>query len=145
MNTIIKSGVLVGLCLLFNSEIFAQEKSTESAIPKMLITFYSTYIKAFSEMEPNKSETVCDSIRNLYCSKNLLAEIKIHELDYDPFLNAQDADIEWLKTLKITKDPKRNWLYTVSYLDNYSKETVYIKLKIVKLKESFKIDAILRN
>lgn len=84
-----------------------------------------------------------NSIKKKYCTANLLRKIEKDELDYDPFLNAQDSNIEWIKTLSVKKDTKENNLYYVSYKDTYNGTQIVIKLIVLKEKESYKIDAIL--
>jgi len=86
-----------------------------------------------------------DSIKNQYCTSSLLHKIKRLNLDYDIFLQANDMDTVMLKTLDIKKDSRRNDLYTVSYLDVFNNKTVSIELIIVRQKELYKIDSLLRS
>lgn len=79
-------------------------------------------------------------IEEKYCSKELLT--KLNGLDYDPFLKAQDCDVEWLNNLDIKADTKdENW-FTVSYsytdyLNN--KQNISIRLKIVPTDNHYQI------
>lgn len=73
-------------------------------------------------------------IENLY-QKN-------YELDYDPFIKAQDYHISILDSIKIKKDSKDNGSYSVSYkYKNQSEsERVYIEVQLIEVNGSFKID-----
>jgi hypothetical protein len=110
----------------------------------MLRTFYTNYITEISETSDVKKEiSYLDSLTHIYCTSSLLEKIKNEELDYDPFINAQDADIECLRTLTINKDAEVSNLYVVSYLETYSFQQINIKLLIVKQKNCYKIDSFL--
>lgn len=85
-----------------------------------------------------------DSLKSRYCTKRYLDELSSDDdLDYDPFLKAQDYDIEWLKTLTVNKTPEKEMLYIVSYYESYKKARTTIRLKIIKEKGSYKIDSAL--
>jgi hypothetical protein len=71
-----------------------------------------------------------------------LNKLKEDELDYDPFLKAQDSNTEWLKTLSIKKDLKESNHYQILYLDTYNNSQIKITVIVVKEKESYKIDSI---
>lgn len=121
-----------------------QNNFSDEQILGMLKSFYTSYIIEDSKMPTNYEKL--DSIKSKYCTANLLNKIenqfKKQELDYDPFLNAQDCDIEWLKTLTIRKDTKKSNLYYVSYADNYNNTKITIRLIVVKEKECYKIDSV---
>lgn len=129
------------IMILFNSCGQAQDNSSDGKIISMLKEFYTSYITENSKMPPNMKNI--DSMKRKYCTNSLLYKIKKQELDYDPFLNAQDSNTEWLKTLSITKDSNKTNLYIVSYIDSYSNNKISVKLIIVKEKDSFKINSIL--
>jgi len=69
----------------------------------------------------------------------LLAKIKT--LDYDPFLKAQDCDVEWLKRLNIKEDAKEDWfVVSYSYVDYLNtKQNVVIRLKVISNDKSYSI------
>lgn len=115
--------------------------STDEQIISMLKEFYTAYITENAKMPADF--TKINLIKKKYCTANLLSKIEKEELDYDPFLNAQDSNTEWLKTLTIKKDTKENNLFQVSYKDTYSGTQVIIKLIVIKEMESYKINAIL--
>jgi len=118
-----------------------QPGSTDEQIISMLKDFYTAYIIENAKM-PTDYEKI-NSMKKNYCTANLLNKIEKEEFDYDPFLNAQDSNIEWLNTLTVKKDIKNDNLYKVSYKDTFSGTQVLIKLIVIKEKESYKINAIL--
>jgi hypothetical protein len=103
----------------------------------MLKQFYTSYISADEESQ-------LTLIKKQYCTKKILNRIaKDEELDADPFLQAQDTDIDWLRTLVINKDTQKPNVYTVSYISNYTKKRIINKLLVVKVGPAYKIDDIL--
>lgn len=127
--------------LIFCFQVKSQtNKYSEKEIITMIKSFYTAYITETSKMPPdfNKIEV----IKKEYCTLSLLNKIEMQELDYDPFLKAQDCDAETLKTLSIKKDIKQKNLFYVSYNDNYTKTEITIKLIIKKENDSYKIDTI---
>jgi hypothetical protein len=115
-----------------------QNKSSDEEIRNMLKSFYTSYIRENVKMPPNGSKI--SSVKMKYCTMDLLDKINNEELDFDPFLKAQDSNIDWIKTLIIKKDSSRKDLYDVSYIDN--NKPVIVKLNIIKQNKSFKIDSI---
>jgi hypothetical protein len=108
--------------------------------------FYTEYISEGDKPLSREHGIALLKIRQEYCTQRLFNELdkysKIMVIDYDPFTNAQDFDINWLKTLKINKDSIRNDMYHVSIWFDYEKVYSNIKLYIVKEGESYKIDNI---
>lgn len=122
---------------------------------EMLKEFYTIYIKQVADGPAGESgEQAINAIRKKYCSSRLLKELKKKfengQLDYDPFLKAQDSDTSLLKTLSITKDEHKENVYEVSYsYDRLSgnrsemiKETVIIHLTLIKANNQYKIDSV---
>ncbi len=97
----------------------------EAEALKMLESFYHDYILLVAN-SINKDEVL--SFRKKHCSTSFLIKIRNKNLDYDPFIKAQDANEEWLSSLKVSKTEKN--LYQVQYLDGYSNELVIIILKV---------------
>ena len=120
-----------------------QTTREEERISSTLRTFYTYYITAISEYhDSHEMESFLDSLKHVYCSPSLLTRIQNEfargELGYDPFIYAQDANIDCLKTLTIKKDTIIPY-YNVSYKDQYSGAMIKIKLKVVKQNDSIKI------
>ena len=81
-------------------------------------------------------------IKEKYCTRALIKKIDKEELEGDPFLKAQDTDIESLKTLVVKKDSSRDNQYIVYYIANYDKTKILINLKLKKEKDQIKIDSV---
>jgi hypothetical protein len=64
----------------------------------------------------------------------LLNKIDKEELDSDPFIDAQDTDIDWVRTFFVDKDAQKHDVYIVSYMDNYNKKRTVIKLQVINTK-----------
>lgn len=98
----------------------AQNSPADKEVLSMLKSFYTGYVLTWNNF-PTQQEKL-DSILKIYCDPNLLSKIrrltKSGELDYDPFLKAQDVDTASLKTFSYRKDPKKADTYTFSYVAN---------------------------
>lgn len=124
-----------------------QSSSTsDEQIIHLCKSFYISYITEISEDTSVNLFNKLDSIKQIYCTNDLLENIRRktenHEMESDPFIKAQDANIKWLKTLSVEKDPQKRYWYNVSYIDNYDGSKVIIKLKFVEEKGFYKIDSI---
>ncbi len=143
-KTVITFFTVILLFINNYSCIQAQSNGTDEQILKMLNNFYTDYITQMAK-DGSPDMTKIDSIQRKYCTTSLLNKISKglseEELDFDPFLKAQDSNLECLKTLSISKDSSNN-LYKVSYLDSYSKAKITIRLIVIKEKENFKIDSV---
>ena len=101
---------------------------------KFIKSFYFEYITETCTEDgslPNMKNV--ERIEEKYCSKELLEKIK--GLDYDPFLKAQDCDVEWLNILDIKADKEDDTWFIVSYsyVDYLGvKQNICIKLKIIQ-------------
>ena len=137
MNTRFLASCFVSILIFFSSFCRAQNKSSNDSAAIMLKQFYTSYISADEESQ-------LTLIKKQYCTKKILNRIaKDEELDADPFLQAQDTDIDWLRTLVINKDAQKPNVYTVSYMSNYSKKRIINRLLVVKVGQAYKIDDIL--
>ncbi|WP_298735473.1 DUF3828 domain-containing protein [uncultured Chitinophaga sp.] len=126
---------------LLNFHMPVHAAAPSDASMEMLKQFYKEYIREM--LKSSSSEKKLHSIRKQYCTTGLLNKIESAELDYDPFLNARDADEDWLKTLSVSKDPQRKKDgYIISLLDSDTKTKTTVKLIVIKEKERYKIDAI---
>ena len=141
MKTSVLTSFFTVIIVLMNNCTYSQNNSSDKQITKMLKEFYSNYITENSKMPPNIKKIAI--IKNIYCSKKLVANLNKKQLDYDPFLNAQDSDVDWIKTLTISKGVQNKNLYVVTYSIDGSKNTV--KLMVVNEVGKFKIDSILKN
>ena len=131
----------VSFLLFFGTYCQGQNKSSNDSAATMLKQFYTSYITA---SEQSLDEKKLDLIKKQYCTKRILNRIaKDEELDADPFVQAQDTNIDWLRTLVINKDAQKSNVYNVSYEDTYTKKRIVIKLLVVKEGQKYKIDNIL--
>jgi hypothetical protein len=111
---------------------------------KFIKNFYTSYIGIFAnERDLHLMEKKLKMLQKSYCTNKLLKEIPnlVEKCDCDLFLNAQDADIRILNTLKIYKVDSNNE-YIVQYTDDLTNRLVKVKLKLVKIKNSWKIDSV---
>jgi hypothetical protein len=130
-----------------NSTLSEQSSSTsDEQIISLCKNFYIGYITEISEGTLVNMEKNLDSIKQIYCTNDLLENIRRktenNEMDIDPFIKAQDANIKWLKTLTVEKDTQKRYWYMVSYIDNYDEGKVIINLKFIKENGFYKIDSI---
>lgn len=77
----------------------------------VLQSFYEGYITACSNMD----EDALSILETTYVSDALLLKLDSLELDYNPFLKAQDCDVSTLESLKISTVDDEKKLYEVSY------------------------------
>lgn len=131
---------ILPIMIFFNCCCQVQSISSDKQIVKLLKTFYVDYITESTTMPVNLKRI--DVIKRKYCTARFITKIEKQELDYDVILNAQDCDLEWLKTLSVTKDSKRVNTYIVSYIDNFSKKKNAISLVVVSEKGEFKVNSI---
>lgn len=87
---------------------------------EMLREFYTLYI---TENDKKKRDTQrIATIKEKYVTPKLLAKIDsamlYYELDYDPFVNAQDYDTTWINTLEIAPVPERTNTFDICYTYN---------------------------
>lgn len=131
--------------ILFSNIIYSQEKqkennSSDKQIIEMLKNFYKEYVTENDKM-PVSDEKV-ELIKKKYCTSKLLKKMEAIEFDSDPFLDAQDMESTLLKTIKFTKDKNSN-TYKTCYLATFNNKTICVKLQIVKVNNTFKIDDII--
>lgn len=116
--------------------------SEDQQIRDMLKEFYTSYMTQISE---GKDLKTARAIPKKYCTIGLLKAIENDkELDYDPLLSAQDADVVWLKTLSIKKNIEipNGYIITYESTSKYDNEKASIKLTVVKEKDGYKIDSV---
>ncbi|NBW35352.1 MAG: hypothetical protein EBR30_10110 [Cytophagia bacterium] len=119
-----------------SSGIISKQDDDESIKALLFLrNFYEEYLAAF-----NNSST--DSVKKKYCTVELLKELNFGDRSYDPFLNAQDFDHNFLKTLKIKKSGVSKEIFIVSYVDSYTKEDVQITIGLLKIQNEYKINSV---
>jgi len=142
MNTKTKlSVILLNIGIIFFSSpnsAQAQKDSSDKQVVAMLKDFYTSYMTAFSD---GADENKFAAIQKKYCTAALLKRVPklAEQWDSDPFLKAQDSNVEYLKTLTVKKDLKKRDSYIVSY---YAVRTFVIHLLVIKQNESYKIDSV---
>jgi len=128
------------------NHVQAQNRPYDRQAFMMLKEFYTAYITEWSKLTTPINLTKLNAIQRKYCTASLLSKIKAQlksgQLDSDPFLQAQDVDISWLKTLSFNRDSRILNSYTASYIDSVSNEKVIIHLTIIKQGDNFKIMSI---
>ncbi|WP_177318753.1 DUF3828 domain-containing protein [Chitinophaga sancti] len=144
MKTNFLTSFLACVLTVFSYACSAQSQAPVDKAAVMLKQFYTAYITVISNEHNNDKE---EKIRKRYATAKLLKKIQDltdkEELDYDLFLNAQDADTHTLPYLKIVKDPKKPDTYNVSYGDSFTKNVTNIKVHVIKEGENYKIDDVL--
>lgn len=122
---------------LLNILLFTKAANAQTDSAKLfLVNFYKLYIPTYNQTH---GEDV--KLQKKYSTAKLIAALpKLQEeMNCDPYVNAQDADQDWLRTLKVEKDAKTANLYNVSFFDNYEKKRFYVKVFVTKEKGQYKI------
>lgn len=119
---------LLTVCLL----VGCKTSNTPDKNIEMLHAFYKAYIVEQSKVS-NDALAKIDSLKNSYCSAELLAQISRLELDYDPFLSAQDCDEGYLDRMSIGKVEEKAHIYQVVFNDsiinpNYKNREIQLKV-----------------
>jgi hypothetical protein len=127
--------------LIFISACNVNNSANEET--KFIEGFYKSYITELSKEDTKSSRE--DTVLNKYCTTRLITFLEKQyeegELDWNPFLNAQDFDLGTINTIKINKEKSKYNLYSVSYVWPGTGETVdKIKLILVSEGNSYKID-----
>lgn len=131
--------LLAFLLLTIHSHGQNVRDSSNSKILSTLNAFYKAYISEMSNAGI-PDEKKLDEIKKKYCTPSLLKKLAKQEMDYDPFLNAQDSDINILKSISIKRNNQKDNQYLVSYIDSYSKKRILINLMMKNQNNNFKID-----
>lgn len=108
----------------------------------VLRRFYAEYVAEW--LCGSASDT--KSVSSRYITKRLRNKLKNlynrHELDYDPFLEAQDCDRHTLDSLRIESDADRPEIRRVYLWDSYNKRYKEIVLRMKLEGNEWKIDDI---
>ncbi|WP_151089384.1 DUF3828 domain-containing protein [Hymenobacter baengnokdamensis] len=136
--------IIVGFIFQANySLVQAQSTVYDKQILTMLKEFYTAYITESSKSPAINNLDKIFALQKKSCtvglSNKINAQLKSGQLEADPFLQAQDIDISWLKTLSFMKDLRRQNGYIVSYFDSEANEKVVIHLTVIRQDGKFKI------
>ncbi|MDR2499106.1 MAG: YbjP/YqhG family protein [Tannerellaceae bacterium] len=131
-----KTKLFVLLLAVLFADCKAQSRD-EQAI-NMLNEFYRAY---FSLCETSFSANDRQALLHRYCTKNCLRELEAADLDYDPFVDAQDCNAAWLRSLSVGKVHGQANIFEVSYTAPYSGKIV-IRLALSEERTGFKINSI---
>lgn len=111
----------------------------KNEVISFLMMFYKEYT---SELKKKIVDfKVIDNIKKKYCTLKLINKLAQSELDYDPFLNAQDVNDDILKSI-IINDTDEEGVYIVSY-DGYNDDKIYVKLLLIKIEGDYKVSDII--
>ena len=114
-----------------------KEEFPEKEVKGMIKEFYKAYIsQSLDSTSPKKNSARLDSITKIYCTKSLLdsinKEFTTYDLDYDPFLRAQDSDPAMLDFI-IEKMEKKENVYRIMFLSyQYDSSFEMITFKVTK-------------
>lgn len=108
--------------------------------------FYVEYITEWTRKgTPDPEKTA--AIRKHYLTRGLFDKLEYlyreMELDYDPFLEAQDCDRSVLDRLRIERDTVRTDLYRVYLWDGFNRKYQEVKLLLKPGEQGYRIDDIL--
>jgi hypothetical protein len=111
--------------------IFVKAGPSDEEVFAMLRSFYAKYIRTLNKYPTNEKKLL--PLLKANCDAGLLARLENKKwngkLDYDPFLKAQDVELEWLKTLTVSKVPKKEDLYAVSFSETPDRIVVHLVVK----------------
>ncbi len=113
-------------CIAMDWVIVDYKENHNKIAVEMLSDFYTQYITECDKM-PLNTEAI-DKIKEKFLTEELIQKLKTAELDYDPFLYAQDCDLSWLETFGIGCAGQDNAYYACySYSPNHTRcVTLYL-------------------
>lgn len=143
----IKNHYFVSVIFLFSFQMLSGKnlftpnstQSDTSIVIERLYEFYTKYITENSKHTTNYKNI--ELLKSEYCTNSLLQQINSQLFDFDPFINGQDCDIKWLKTLTIITDQSVDNAFIISYFN--INERIIIKVKVIKYNNKFYINEIL--
>ncbi|TAF74136.1 MAG: DUF3828 domain-containing protein [Bacteroidetes bacterium] len=135
----LKSLYIIGILFFinFNCNGINLDSLENKKIINHLTVFYRSYIHENVKMPTNDYKI--NLIKKKYCTNKLLQKIELDDLDFDPLVNAQDYDLEWLKTLTIKEIITKKNTFSVSYIDNFSKKRIFLSVTVINESGSYKI------
>lgn len=123
----------------------AQEGTYDRQPSEMLYQFYHQYITEGDSSPTRRSIGVQDSLLRANCTVELMdkldADIKSGRLDWDPFVRAQDFDVNWLKTLQVKQEGATGW-FVVSFLEDFTQRWTHVRLKVAYTNRRFRISEV---
>lgn len=119
----------------------SQENQPQDSAYMAVQRFYTAYIGAWiaddgdtrAVLKQNLTRSFFDRLQRMY-------EL---ELDYDPFLEAQDCDESVLEKLRIEKDTLREHVYRVHLWDSHHRNYKQIELLLEHTEQGYRIDDLL--
>lgn len=116
----------------------AGENKPDSALV-MLRRFYTEYIAGWDR--DDKEEVLRRYLTPRFFDRlqRMYTEL---ELDYDPFLEAQDCDESVLKNLRIERDSVRPDVYRILLWDNFNRKYRKAELLLIHGADGYRIDGI---
>jgi len=142
-----KTLTLLLIALIFNLNLSACnnliQNTEENHVINVLKDFYTAYINERTKM-PEDFKKI-NTLLKKYCTDNLQKQLQDEDIDYDLFLDGQNCEKEWLKTIIISKDKIRSNVYIVNfdYKVNGKKKRKEIKIEIVQKGEIVLMDKVL--
>ena len=134
------------LCTVMHGLCFAQNLPEEKAI-STLKSFYTEYITHVAKPPSRDYVQGKNKIQQKYCTQKLLNHVDslrvYHDLDFDPFLQAQDYSLNWIETMVIKKEPTGENIYNVYRWGSFDEKYEVIKVSVVEEEGEYKIDALL--
>ena len=101
--------------------------------------FYKKYVFEFEKINANQNDI--DSLIKVHCSDKFLTNLYNSDINYDPFLNAQDVTSDIFKSFKVETDINTTNAFIISYNNDYDNSQIIIKIKLVKVNDKYKIDS----
>jgi len=150
-----KKAILILLLIPFAFCAIAQKKASSKKAPlhtksaavqpkaiDIIKFFYTAYMRPFVDgSQPSELSSKQSLLRRVYCTARCRDRYQqlMQESDNDPFIKAMDVNVEALKTLQITKDPKHPNDYQVSYT---ALDKIVINISTITENGKLKIDYI---
>ena len=139
MKKLIKLFIFCLLVIPISCESQQKNNNNRESPEETLINFYTEYLTLCDEIPINSSE-----VEKKYVTVSLLKKIsdlrKDYLLDFDPYINAQDCDSQWLKSLTIINNPHEKNVFYVSYFTFYEESYNTIKIIVGREEGKYKIN-----
>lgn len=130
---------LVGI----SSEQAGAGQNNADSATAVLRRFYMDYVSSRTGNDVRKTEALQKQFLTRRFFDRLQRMYGEMELDYDPFLEAQDVDKNVLDSLRIEKDSVRTDVYRVFLWDNFNRKYRKVELLLKRTEKGYRIDDIL--